>query len=146
MRLGVFFRPDDLSCLVLDLQMSSLNPYLGFADGASHSMWNIASAAWVLFYPSHRLVESGGICLGPTTIDVTEYSSVIALLGAASVLGISRLVVYMDSQLVVSQLNRVYQVRDSVLLRKVLRVRLLERQFEFITYIHIPREFNSHGM
>ena len=49
----------------------------------------------------------------------------------------------MDSQLVVSQLNHVYQVRDPVLLRKVLRVRLLERHFEFITYIHIPREFNS---
>jgi len=44
---------------------------------------------------------------------------------------------------VVSQLNRVYQVRDPVLLRKVLRVRLWERHFEFITYIHIPREFNS---
>ena len=122
--------------------MSSLDPYLGFVDGASRSMRNIASAAWVLFDPSHRLVESGGICLGPATNNVAEYSSVIALLGAASTLGVSRLVVYMDSQLVVSQLNRVYQVRDSVLLWKVLRVRLLECQFEFITYIHIPREYN----
>ena len=42
-----------------------------------------------------------------------------------------------------SQLNHVYQVRDSVLLRKVLRVRLLERSFEFITYIYIPWELNS---
>ena len=123
--------------------MSSLDPYLGFADGASRSTQSIASVAWVIFDPSHHLVESGGICLGPATNNVAEYSSVIALLGAASALGILRLVVYMDSQLVMSQLNRVYQVRHSVLLRKVLRVRLLERQFEFITYIHIPREFNS---
>ena len=64
-------------------------------------------------------------------------------MGAASALGVSRLVVYMDSQLVVSQLNRVYQVRDPVLLRKVLRFRLLERSFEFITYIHIPQDLNS---
>ena len=143
MRLGVCFRPDDLSCLVLGLQMSSLDPYVGYADGASRSPRNIASAAWVLFDPSHRLVESGGIFLGPATNNVAEYSSVIALLGAASALGISRLVVYMDSQLVVSQLNHVYQVRDPILLRKVLRVRLWERHFEFITYIHIPRAFNS---
>ena len=118
--------------------MSSLDPYLGFADGASRSTRSIASAAWVLFYPSHRLVESGGICLGPATNNVAEYSSIIALLGAASTLGISRLVFYMDSQLVVSQLNHVYQVHDPVLLRKVLRVRLWEHHFEFITYIHIP--------
>ena len=123
--------------------MSSLDPYLGFVDGASRSTQNIASAAWVLFYPSHHLVESDGICLGPAMNNIAEYSSVITLLGAASALGISRLVVYMDSQLVVSQLNRVYQVRDPFLLRKVLRVRLWERHFEFITYIHIPRAFNS---
>ena len=92
--------------------MSSLDPYLGFADGASCSTSNIASAAWVLFDPSHHLVESGRIFLGPATNNVAEYSSVIALLGAANALGVSRLVVYMDSQLVVSQLNRVYQVRD----------------------------------
>ena len=82
--------------------MSSLDPYLGFADGASRSTRNVASSAWVLFDPSHRLVESGGVCLGPAMNNVAEYSSVIALLGAASALGISRLVVYMDSQLVVS--------------------------------------------
>ena len=116
MRLGVFFRPDVLSCLVLDLQMSSLDPYLGFVDGASRSTQNMASTAWVLYDPSHRLVESSGICLGPAMNNVAKYSSIIALLGDASALGVSRLVVYMDSQLVVSQLNHVYQVRDSVLL------------------------------
>ena len=97
MQLGFIFWANDLSCLVLDLQMSSLDPYLGFADGASRSTRNIASTAWVLFDPSHCLVESGGICLGLATNNVAQYSSVITLLGAASALGVSRLVVYMDS-------------------------------------------------
>jgi len=95
---------------------SPLRPYLGFADGASRSMHNIASAAWVLFDPNHRLVESGGICLGPATNNIAEYSSIIELLDAACTLGVSRLVAYMDSQLVVFQLNRVYQVRDPFLM------------------------------
>ena len=88
MQLGVIVWPNDLSCLVLDLQMSSLDPYLGFAEGASRSTQSIASAAWVLFDPSHHLVESGGMCLGCATNNVAEYSLVIALLGAASALGI----------------------------------------------------------
>jgi hypothetical protein len=33
-------------------------------------------------------------------------------------------------------------VRDPTLLRRFLRVRLLERQFYFITYYHIPRSYN----
>jgi ribonuclease HI len=49
----------------------------------------------------------------------------------------------MDSQLVVSQLNGVYRVRDPVLLRFFLRVRLLEHSFEFITYEHVPRRDNE---
>ena len=49
----------------------------------------------------------------------------------------------MDSQLVVSQLNRAYQVRNPILLRQFMQVRLLERNFEFITFNHIPRNQNS---
>jgi hypothetical protein len=33
-------------------------------------------------------------------------------------------------------------VRDPTLLQKFIRVRLLEGQFDFITYYHIPRSAN----
>ena len=48
-----------------------------------------------------------------------------------------------DSQLVVSQLNGLYRIRDLALLRRFLRVRLLEQKFDKITYIHVPRNFNQ---
>lgn len=60
----------------------------------------------------------------------------------ASSLGISHMVVRLDSQLVVSQLNRVYVVRNPALLRLYLRICLLERSFDYIHYEHIPRELN----
>ena len=41
-----------------------------------------------------------------------------------------------------SHLNGLYHVRDPTLLTRFLRVRLLERQFDSITYIHIPRNNN----
>jgi ribonuclease HI len=91
--------------------------FIGYADGAGQHTRRLASATWVIFTPQGQLLSSGGICLGDTTNNVVEYSVVIELLRDALSLGISHLWVYLDAQLVVSQLNRVYQVHDPALHR-----------------------------
>jgi hypothetical protein len=58
-------------------------------------------------------------------------------------LGIHRLVVRLDSQLVVLQLSNVYSIRSPTLLRVYLRIRLLERHFDYIEYQHILRSLNT---
>ena len=75
--------------------------------------------------------------------NVVEYSAIIELLRDAILHGILSLEVCLDSELVVSYLNGLYHVRDPTLLRRFLRVILLERQFDNITYIHIPRNNNQ---
>ena len=114
-------------------------PYIGFADGACRSTRNLSSAAWVIYDPHGELIDLQGVCLGCTTNNVAEYSAVIELLAEAINLGICTLVVNLDSQLVVHQLNGRYFLRDRHILRLYLRVKLLERNFDFITYQHIPR-------
>jgi len=118
-------------------------PYVGFADGACRSTRNLSFAAWVIYDPHGELIDLQGVCLGRTTNNVAEYSAVIELLAEAVNLGIRALVVNLDSQLVVHQLNGQYSVRDHRILRLYLCVRLLERNFDFITYQHIPRQLNS---
>ena len=59
------------------------------------------------------------------------------------VMCITQLEVRLDSQLVVSQLNRAYQVRNPILLRQFMQIRLLEGHFEVITFNDIPRNQNS---
>jgi ribonuclease HI len=117
--------------------------FIGYADGASRHTRRLASAAWVIFTPQGQLLSSGEICLGDTTNNVVEYSAVIELLRDALSLGISHLRVYLDAQLVVSQLNRIYCVHDPTLHRRFLKVRLLERNFDYITYFHVPRSLNQ---
>ena len=90
-----------------------------------------------------QVLSSEGVCLRPYSNNVAEYSAVIELLRDAISHGVHSLEVRLDSELVVSQLNGLYHVRDPTLLRRFLRVRLLERQFESITYIHIPRNYNQ---
>jgi ribonuclease HI len=123
--------------------MTSAFPiFFGFADGASRHTRNIASAAWVI-YQFDEVVSSGGICLGPATNNMAEYHAVIGLLTQASSLSISRIIIYLDSQLMVYQLNRIYAIHNPILLRLHLQVRRLERMFDYIEYRHIPRELNS---
>ena len=117
--------------------------YIGFADGTRRHTCNLASAAWVIYSPSGQLVATGGACLGPTSNNVAEYRDVIELLWDALSRGITQLEVRLDSQLVVSQLNRAYQVQNPILLCQFMQIRLLERHFEVITFNHIPRNQNS---
>ena len=84
-----------------------------------------------------------GVCLGRTTNNITEYTAVLELLIEAVNLGIRELLVYLDSQLVVLQLNEHYSVRNPSILRLHLRIQLLERNFDYITYHHIPRHLNT---
>jgi ribonuclease HI len=100
--------------------------FIGYADGASRHTRRLASAAWVIFTPQGQFLSSEGIFSGDTTNNVAEYSAVIEFLRDALSLGISHLWVYLDAQLVVSHLNRVYRVHDPTLHRRFLRVHLLE--------------------
>ena len=93
--------------------MSSLR-YIGFTDGVSYHTCNLASVVWVIYSPSGKLVAIGGTCLGPASNNVAEYRAIIELLWDALSCGITKLEVSLDSQLVVSQLNRVYQVRNPI--------------------------------
>ena len=120
-----------------------LQTYIGFADGACRSTQNISSAAWVIYSPSDELVSMHGVSLGQTTNNIAEYSAVIELLSESISFGIRSLIVRLDSELVVLQLNRFYAIRNPVLLRLFLRVRLLEREFDYIEYQHIPRSLNT---
>ena len=117
--------------------------YIGFADGASRHTQHSASAAWVIYTPMGQVLSSRGVCLRPSSNNVAEYSVIIELLRDAISHGVLSLEVRLDLELVVSQFNGLYHVRDPMLLRRFLHVRLLEWQFDNITYIHIPRNNNQ---
>ena len=129
-------------CFLWKMSMES-SIYIGFTNGASRHTQHSASAAWVIYTPVGQVFSSRGICLQPSSNNVAEYSSIIELLPDTISHGILSLEVCIDSQLLVSQLNGLYHVRDTTLLRIFLHVRLLERQFESITYSHVLRVLNQ---
>jgi hypothetical protein len=108
-------------------------PHIGFADGA-RSTQNLASTAWEIYAPTNELITLRGVCLGRVTNNMAEYSTVIEFLIDVILFGIRRLVVKLDSHLVVLHLSNVYAIRSPTLLRVYLQIRLLERYFDYIEY------------
>ena len=78
---------------------------------------NITSTTSVLSSPTSDLVSSSGTCLGTSMNNISEYHAVIGLLTKALASNVSQIRVYLDSKLVMYQLNRVYTIRNPVLLR-----------------------------
>jgi ribonuclease HI len=94
--------------------------HIGYADGASRWTQNLASAAWALYTPSHEMLHSSSICLGSATNNQAEYTAIIGLLANAQHHHIFHLSIFLESQLVILQLNNVYRIRDPCLFRKYL--------------------------
>ena len=90
--------------------------FFGFADGTCCHTVNLALVTWVLYSQAHDLASLGAVCIGPAINNIIEYPIVIGLLTKASSCDIDHLVVFMESQLVVSHFNNVYAIRKSVLL------------------------------
>ena len=85
---------DRLCYIVLGFHMSESSlPHIGFADGASRSTQNLASATWVIYPPTNELINLQGVCLSRATNNIVEYSIIIELLTDAISLGIQQIIV-----------------------------------------------------
>jgi ribonuclease HI len=118
-------------------------PYIGFADGVSHSTRNLASATWEIYAPTNELISLRGVCIGRATNNIAKYSAIIELSVDSISLGIRHLIVRLDSQLVVLHISNIYSIQIPTFLRVYLRICLLERYFDRIEYQHIPRCLNT---
>ena len=82
-----------------------MTSFIGFADGAHRYTLNLASTASVLYCPTSEMVSSGGIILGPSTNNLAEYQAMIRLLTKSLANDVREIRVYLDSELIVQQLN-----------------------------------------
>jgi len=70
-----------LTYFMYGLQMlTSLEPYFGYPNGASHSTHNLFSALWDIFPPNGKLVSIHEIFIGRSTNNIVEYSTMVELL------------------------------------------------------------------
>jgi ribonuclease HI len=80
---------------------------------------------------------------GNFTNNQSEYHALLYGLQKSKEMKISHLQVFGDSQLVIHQVNGIYQVKNSSLLELYHKVKKMEKEFEWISFSHVVRENNK---
>lgn len=111
-------------------------------DGASRGNPGPAAFAFVIARPGLPAVEEAAT-LGNTTNNVAEYTALVRALEAAADLGLQRITVLSDSELLVKQMNGEYRVKHPDLLPLYQNARELVKEFETVAISHVRREQNK---
>jgi len=115
-----------------------------YCDGAARGNPGPAAIGAVLYEPvGHEPIGEVSERIGIATNNVAEYRALEAGLEKARELGVRRLSVRLDSQLLVRQLKGEYRVRSAGLKPLVARVRRLIDGFEWVEVTHVRRESNT---
>ena len=81
--------------------------------------------------------------MGEVTKNKAEYKALTAGLIKAKELGAREIEVFLDSELIVKQLNRQYRVKDKALAPLFVQVYNISLGFKKIVFKHIRREKNT---
>jgi ribonuclease HI len=80
---------------------------------------------------------------GTATNNVAEYTALIKGLNRAKSLGIKRIKIYLDSELLVRQMNGIYKVKNKNLIPLWNQAKSIAEYFESCTITHVRRELNA---
>jgi ribonuclease HI len=111
-------------------------------DGAARGNPGPAAYAVVLMRPEQPVIEEAQP-IGRATNNFAEYTALVEGLGLATELGVKKLVVHSDSELLVKQMNGEYRVKNPDLLDLYHEAKRLIGRFERVTLSHIRREQNK---
>jgi len=113
------------------------------ADGASRGNPGQAAIGATIKDGEGRLLASVSQPIGHATNNQAEYRAVIAALKEAVKLGAVEADIYLDSELVVKQVNGSYRVRNAALKPLYLEMKELAASFKGFSISHIPRRQNA---
>ena len=120
-----------------------VNRVIIHTDGASRGNPGPAAIGATIKDEQGRLVASIPQRIGTATNNQAEYRALIAALEKATRLGASQADIYLDSELVVKQLNGRYKVKKATLRLLYQKVIQLIGSLEGFTIAYIPREQNA---
>lgn len=114
-----------------------------YTDGGSRNNPGPAATGFVLRNESGEVLKKGGRFLGVATNNEAEYQALLNGLEEAKVLDPKHLTCFLDSSLVVNQLNGKFKIKEARLRELVFEVKKLEPEFVSIRYQYVPREKNK---
>ncbi len=112
-----------------------------FTDGGARGNPGPAAIGGVLTIGDKKFNFSEYI--GKATNNQAEYQALLKGLELAKEHQVEELACFLDSELVVRQINREYKVKDAELAILFVKIWNVAQKFKKINFSHIPREMNT---
>lgn len=123
-----------------------MNKLFIYCDGGSRGNPGLAASAFVAYDQNQKLIFKNGFFLGKATNNFAEYTAVLKSVNWLIENKFSNTDVeyFLDSQLVVNQLNGQYKIKESTLIDLARKIKSLQSCLDNkIIFNYIPREKNT---
>ncbi|HCC23673.1 TPA: ribonuclease H [Candidatus Falkowbacteria bacterium] len=114
-----------------------------YSDGGARGNPGPAGIGVVIYNQDGDVVHEISKYIGETTNNQAEYQAIIAGLKYAKSIKAPEVDCYLDSELVVKQVNGEYKVKDQNLAEHFLTIWNLKKYFKTIRFSHVRREQNK---
>ena len=114
-----------------------------YSDGGARGNPGPAGIGAVLKNKDGEVLAEISEYIGETTNNQAEYKAILAALEKAVKLGATELECFLDSELVVKQLNGEYRVKNKDLAPLFVKIYNLTHSFKKVKFKHIRRELNK---
>lgn len=114
-----------------------------FTDGGSRGNPGPSASGFVILDMEDNVLVDQGEYLGVTTNNQAEYTALKLALEEAKRLGVREAHVYMDSLLVVNQMQGIFKIKNRDLWPIHDAIQKLTQDFKRVKFQHVPREFNK---
>ena len=116
-----------------------MNKLFVYTDGGSRGNPGL-SAIGVIFYDDNKnKIFEYKECIGRATNNIAEYKAVIKALELATKYCRNQINCFLDSELVILQLNGIYRIKKKYLRELYYILKDKEKVFEKVTYNHLRR-------
>jgi ribonuclease HI len=124
---------------IWQLRSEELRDLRIYTDGAARGNPGPAAIAGLMVDAKGVVLKTFSKFLGRRTNNESEYEALLVGLSLATRFTRGRVKCFLDSELIVKQLNGEYRVRKPELADLWLRVRKLQDAFQQVTFVHVPR-------
>lgn len=110
------------------------------ADGGSRKNPGPSAIGILVRDETGNILETYKECIGDATCNIAEYRALIKALQLAAKHTRGEVHIFMDSELVIRQMNGSYRIKKNHLLELFQHVKNCERPFDKVVYNHVPRD------
>lgn len=114
-----------------------------YTDGGARNNPGPAGIGAVIMDGNRTVLHEISEYIGETTNNQAEYRALVSAIKKAKELGAKEIDFFLDSELVVKQMNREYRVKDKDLAPLFVQVYNLAIGFRKVTFTHVRREQNK---